>query len=137
MTQPRKVILSANTTWNIYNFRKGLVRALQNAGYQVIALVPPDDYSNRLVDDLGCEFIQLEMDSKGTSPVSDLLLLWQFWRVLRRESPEVFLGFTIKPNIYGALAAGVCGIPTINNISGLGTAFIPRYSAHRMEQRCT
>jgi len=119
-----KIILSINTSWNIYNFRGGLVRALQRAGYEVVAVAPCDDYSRRLVDELGCRYVPLPMDNKGTSPAKDLILFWRFYRILRRERPVAFLGYTIKPNVYGSLAAHALGIPVINNISGLGTAFI-------------
>jgi hypothetical protein len=54
----------------------------------------------------------------------DLLLFFRFLNLLRRERPDVFLGYTIKPNVYGSLAAHVLGIPVVNNIAGLGTAFI-------------
>jgi len=43
--------------------------------------------------------------------------------VLRQYMPDIYLGFTAKPNIYGSLAAQSLGIPVINNISGLGTVF--------------
>ena len=125
MTPPRRkrIALSANTSWNIVNFRAGLVRALIEAGHEVIALAPIDSTSSRLAE-IGCRHVPLPMDNKGTSPLRDVLLLLRFRRLLRRDRPDAFLGFTIKPNIYGSLAAHSLGIPVINNISGLGTAFI-------------
>lgn len=120
-----RIVLSINTSWNIYNFRAGLIRALLDAGYEVVALAPPDAWSCRLTE-LGCRFIPLRIDNKGTSAVRDLSLLLHYRRVLSAESPVAFLGYTIKPNIFGSLAAHSLGIPTINNVSGLGTAFIRR-----------
>lgn len=52
------------------------------------------------------------------------MLVRRYWSALRRVRPAAFLGFTAKPNIYGSLAATSLGIPAINNITGLGTAFI-------------
>jgi glycosyltransferase involved in cell wall biosynthesis len=49
-----------------------------------------------------------------------------FVRQLKAIRPAAYLGFTAKPNIYGSLAAGICGVPVINNVSGLGTAFSKR-----------
>jgi glycosyltransferase involved in cell wall biosynthesis len=43
--------------------------------------------------------------------------------IMYRERPSIFLGYTIKPNIYGSLATRILGIPTINNIAGLGFVF--------------
>jgi glycosyltransferase involved in cell wall biosynthesis len=119
----KRVAIAINASWNIVNFRAGLVRALVAEGYDVLALAPEDAYSTRL-SDLGCRYVPVPMDNKGTSPLQDLRLLLRFRRILRRERVDAFLGYTIKPNTYGSLAAHTLGIPVINNVSGLGTAFI-------------
>lgn len=121
--RPLKIAISINTCWNFINFRAGLIRALVKAGHEVIAIAPPDSALPR-VEELGCRFVPLEMDGKTTSPLHDLKLAVDYWRILWRERPDVYLAYTIKPNIYGSLAAHGLGIPTINNISGLGTAFL-------------
>ena len=118
-----KVVIASNSTWSIVNFRTGLIRALLDSGCEVIALAPSDDYVPRLLD-LGCRYLPLAMDSKGTHPGRDFLLLWRIWRLLRRERPDVYFGFTVKPNIYGSLAARVLRIPVINTITGLGVVFM-------------
>lgn len=118
-----KIAISVNTAWNIANFRGGLVRALQAKGWEVVALAPPDAHVAQL-EAACCRFVPLPMDNRGTSPVADAALFLRYLRVLRRERPAAFLGYTVKPNVYGSLAAHVLGIPVINNISGLGTAFI-------------
>lgn len=119
----KTIILSINASWNVVNFRAGLIRALQREGYQVAALAPPDRFSRQLLE-LGVDYHPIEMDRKGVSPFRDLLLLIRYWRELGRIRPDIYLGYTAKPNIYGSLAAQARGIPVINNVSGLGTAFI-------------
>jgi glycosyltransferase involved in cell wall biosynthesis len=118
-----KVIIALNTAWNLVNFRSGLIKALVAQGYDVVAVAPHDKYVAQL-ESLGCRYIPLPMDNKGTNPGRDLLLLVRFFNLLRSERPEVFLSYTAKPNIYGSLAAHSIGIPAINNIAGLGTVFI-------------
>jgi len=118
-----KLIICINTAWNLFNFRAGLIRALVAQGYEVVAVAPFDEYAKRLAA-LGCRFVALPMDNQGTNPWRDAVLLWRFWRLLRRERPAAFLGYTIKPNIYGSMAAHALGIPVINNIAGLGAVFI-------------
>ncbi len=117
-----KIVIASNSTWSIVNFRTGLIRALLDSGCEVIAVSPSDDYAPHLLD-LGCRYLPLAMDNKGTHPGRDLLLLWRIWRLLRRERPDVYFGFTVKPNIYGSLAARVLRIPVINTITGLGASF--------------
>ena len=86
-------------------------------------MAPYDAYADRL-SILGCRFIVLPMDNKGTHPGRDLLLLIRFLKLFYRERPDVFLGYTVKPNIYGSIAAHILGIPVVNNIAGLGAVFI-------------
>lgn len=119
----KTVAISINASWNIFNFRAGLIRNLQAAGYDVVALSPPDAYAARL-SELGVQHVPVAMDSAGVSPLQDLALLARYRRVLKQLKPEVFLGYTAKPNVWGSLAAQSLGIAVINNVSGLGTAFI-------------
>ena len=120
---PKTVLISINASWNIVNFRGGLIRGLQAEGYRVVALAPSDAYSARFAD-LGVEYHAIEMDKKGVSPARDLKLLARYYRLLKALKPDAFLGYTAKPNVYGSLAAQALRIPVINNVSGLGTAFI-------------
>ena len=117
------IVLSINTSWNIANFRAGLIRRLRAAGFRVVAISPPDAHLPAL-EALGVEHLPIAMDNKGVSPRRDLMLFVAYYRLLHRLRPAAFLGWTIKPNVYGSLAAQALGIPVINNISGLGTAFI-------------
>ena len=73
---------------------------------------------------MGAEFRPLAMRSAGTSPVEDSRLLLQCIKMIRAERPDVFLGFTAKPNVYGSIAARLGGVPVIATISGLGSAFL-------------
>ena len=118
-----KIALAANDSWNVANYRAGLIRALQAAGYDV-AVIAPEGEQSEAVRALGVEFHSLPMRARGKSPAADLVLLMNFWRTLKAIRPQAFLGFTAKPNIYGSIAAGICGVPVINNISGLGAAFM-------------
>lgn len=120
-----KVIIALNTAWNLVNFRGGLIRALVTAGYEVITFAPSDRFAAQ-VTSLGAKFVALPMDNKGTNPGHDLLLLWRFYRLLQAERPAVYLGYTVKPNVYGSLAAYLLGIPVVNNIAGLGMVFIKK-----------
>lgn len=119
----KKIVMSVNTAWNVHNFRSGLVRALVRHGYDVMVMAPDDDYARRLAS-LGCRFKKLAMDNNGKSPGRDAALLVKYWRVLQSVRPLAYLGYTIKPNVYGSLAAHGLRIPVINNIAGLGSTFI-------------
>lgn len=119
------VVISANTSWNLVNFRGNLITAFQCQGFRVVAFAPRDSHSSALTA-MGVDFVAVEFRSAGISPMRDAALFFRYWWLLRRIRPAVLLGFTIKPNIYGSIAARLLGIPAINNISGLGTAFIKK-----------
>lgn len=119
----KTAVISINASWNIVNFRAGLVRALIDDGFHVVALAPQDQHSSQLRS-LGVSYHPIDMDSRGTSVWNDALLLGRYYRALRLIRPTVYLGYTPKPNIYGSLAAHALGIPVINNVAGLGVAFL-------------
>ncbi len=119
-----KIGFIANSSWNLYNFRSALICALQDHGHQVIAIAPADGYSDRL-EEMGCVFVPVVgMHVKGTNPIQDLRLMRQLCLVYQEQQLDVVLHYTIKPNIYGTLAARWAGIPAINNVTGLGTVFL-------------
>lgn len=120
-----KVAIVLNTSWNIYNFRMYLIKSLISQGDEVHTIAPKDDYTKNLIT-TGCIHHTVHMDSRGANPLLDLALLAELWWKYRIIKPDVILHFTIKPNIYGTLAAAMLNIPTINNVCGLGTVFLKK-----------
>ncbi len=109
----------------------GLVKALLEEGHEVLAVAPRDEYTPKLVE-AGCRYVEVKMDSRGANPLKDLGLIFELYRIYRKHRPDVVLQYTIKPNIYGTLAATMLRIPAINNVCGLGTAFLNRNMVSRL-----
>lgn len=119
-----KIALVANIAWNLYNFRRTLIEALQNAGFEVVLVAAPDDYVARL-ESLGCQFVPLtQLSRKGTNPIKDIRLYREFCAIYRQIQPDMILHYTIKPNIYGTLAARKVGIKSVATVTGLGYTFL-------------
>jgi len=118
----KKIVLSSNTSWSIYNFRLGLIKELLKE-YKVIIVAPKDEYSQRLID-LGCEYYDIPIDNKGTNSLKDIKTMINFYKLYRKINPDLIFHYTIKPNIYGTIAAKLCNIPSIAITTGLGYAFI-------------
>jgi glycosyltransferase involved in cell wall biosynthesis len=117
------VVLSANNCWNIAHFRGALLTGLIDAGYRVAVLASLD----QAADDLrqrGVEVRGLPITRSGMNPLTDGRLLISYLRELRALRPVAYCGFTIKPNVYGALAARMAGVPAINNVTGLASPFL-------------
>ena len=130
------IAIVVNTSWNIYNFRGGLVRALVGEGARVIAVAPPDEYSGRLETELGATFIPLRrLSRKGTNPAQDFALTVELARIYRKHRVTAVLHYTIKPVIYGSLAARMVGVNNICTLTGLGYAFLSSGMVNRVVKR--
>lgn len=118
-----RLMLIANSAWNLAHFRGGLIRALAAQGHELVAVCPEADLMPSDFDSLPVERLPLPMNRSGLSPIADLRTLRHISRLIDRARPDAILSFTVKPNIYGCIAAARAGIPAIPNVSGLGTAF--------------
>jgi glycosyltransferase involved in cell wall biosynthesis len=119
-------IVCANLAWNLVNFRSGLIKGLVRAGYRVLAAAPPDPEMEARLRALGADFAAVPIDAMGLAPHRDFATFLAFRRLIAAHRPAAWLSWTIKPNVYGSLAAGLAGVPAFPNVSGLGTAFIRR-----------
>lgn len=126
----KKIAIVVNSSWNLFNFRMNLVKAISDSGFDILLVAPKDEYSERL----GYKFRSIDMDRKGKNPFKELKLKRQLYRIYKEEKVDLVCHFTIKLNIWGSFAARKAGIPSVNNISGLGTAFIsPGFSTKIIE----
>lgn len=119
----KRIAMISNVSWNLYNFRLSLMKAMQREGYEVIAIAPYDKYSQKIVD-AGFEFHDIKIDAQGVNPLEDIKTTYNFYKLFKSIAPDFICQYTIKPNIYGSFAAYMLNIKTINNIAGLGTLFI-------------
>ncbi len=120
-----RIAIVLNTSWNIYNFRMNLIHSLQAQGHEIHAIAPRDTHTSLLIQH-GCIYHQLRMDSRGANPIKDSALIMELYSIYKRVKPDIILHYTIKPNVYGTLAAALLGIPAVNNVCGLGTVFLKR-----------
>ena len=117
------ILITVNAAWNVWNFRRPIVAAMIADGHNVTVLAPYDD-SVVALEGLGCKVLPLEMSVKGFNPLQDIKLIGRMRKVFRAQKPDAIFSYTIKNNIFGALAARSLGIPFIPNVTGLGTAFL-------------
>ncbi len=120
-----RIAIVLNTSWNIYNFRMNFVKKLIAEGFEVHTIAPEDRFTHYLTE-AGCIHHNLKMDSRGANFIKDTALIFELYAIYKRVKPDVVLHFTIKPNVYGTLAAALLKIPAINNVCGLGTVFLKK-----------
>ena len=119
----KTIIVSSNYAWTIYNFRMPLVRRLKQEGYKVCVLTQFDGYELLIADEVD-QIEPLFISRKGVNPFVDIFTIIDFVRHIFRLKPKLILLFTIKPVIYGSIAARLVRLSSIVMITGLGTAFI-------------
>ncbi|WP_282156484.1 glycosyltransferase family 4 protein [Vibrio diabolicus] len=123
MSDSKCVLLTSNTSWYLYNFRKNTIIALIQKGVRVVCAAPKDSYSEKL-EELGASFIAIPMIGKSTNPIYEMRSLFYIFRMLLRLKPFFVYNFTIKMNLYFGLLCRFLSIPYANNVSGLGTVFL-------------
>ncbi len=116
------VLILANSSAGLYDFRRELLEALLNHGSEVIVSVPDTVKTDELTA-LGCSVVQTKLSRHGTNPVAEYRLYRDYLWLLDRYRPDMVLTYTVKPNLYGALAAKRRRIPYIVTVTGLGAAF--------------
>ncbi|WP_201353791.1 glycosyltransferase family 4 protein [Hydrogenimonas urashimensis] len=111
-----------NKTLSVYKFRLNLIKKLQEEGYRVIVMAPPDSYVEKL-QQYNVECFPVHFSQYGMNPFKEIATLIRLYKGFRKYHPDVSLHYTIKPNIFGNIAARMAGIPVINNVAGAGKAF--------------
>jgi len=127
MPPNKKILLVSRCTWTLYNFRANLMLFLMKNGFTVHGGGASNDGFESRIKEIGVKYNELPVNEKGINPIADLKLIWSIYRWYRKEKPDIVHHFTIKPVIYGSLAAKMAGVPKIiNTITGLGYVFIDK-----------
>lgn len=121
-----KVVFCDNHFGLMINFRGDVVRHYLRLGYEVILVFPSVTRNDSMLNEIpkGCRLISVPISPSGMNPIEDLRYLWTLFLFMKKERPDVIFTYTIKPNIYGTLAAWLAGVKSrIAMVAGLGYAF--------------
>lgn len=122
-----KFLMISSFLPSVLNFRGKLLEAIQAKGYEIHVFAPDlTDFADELnqLQQLGYQVHEIPMQRTGTNPLKDLNTLMEIYRLIRQIQPDVVLSYTIKPVIYGTLAAWLAKVPKrFALITGLGYAF--------------
>jgi len=117
-----KVMLVCNRDAGVWRFRRGLIEALLDRGISVVVVTPPGPYVERIVE-MGARHIPIAL-SEFVDARRDLKMCWDLYRIFRTEKPDIVHNMTIKPNVFGSLAARLAGVPKIVSlVCGAGCGF--------------
>ncbi len=121
----KKILILSNSASGLYEFRKELIEDMKKT-YEVHISLPEDSKDRYVVSFAheGCNVIHTPFERRGMNPIKDYALFREYKKLIRKIKPDIVLTYTIKPNIYGGLAAKSMKIPYMTNITGLGTAIL-------------
>jgi len=117
------ILVLTNFIAGLHSFRKEVMKAIVDAGYQLYISVP--DSNDDRVDyfkGIGAEIIKTDFNRRGMNPLADFKLMLNYRRLIKQLKPIAVLSYTIKPNVYGGIACRLTGTPLIANVTGLGDA---------------
>ena len=122
MKKMGNIIVLANKTSGLHSFRKEVMKAIVDAGYDLYISVPDEDERIKYFEDIGCHIIKTRFDRRGMNPAKDFKLLIEYRKLIKQIKPKAVLTYTIKPNVYGGLACRFTKTPQLANVTGLGDA---------------
>lgn len=122
---PQKILVVAGLGWSLVNFRLDLLRRMVANGHRVVAAAPDLDAATiAILTGAGIRVLPLPMQRTGLNPLGDLRTLGALRRMMRDERPDLVLPYTMKPIVWGSLAARLESVPRCFPLfTGLGYAF--------------
>lgn len=120
------VAFVSNSCWSLYNFRPDVLRHFMQQGYRVLAIAPRDEHTDKLLafSEFGqLSYYEIQLRNSTVDPVADLKLYKRLSEIYEQELPDIIFHYVTKPVIYGSIAAGSLGIPSIAVITGLGYVY--------------
>lgn len=119
-----KLLFCDNTIWGLVNFRGAVFKHFYEQGAEIVLVAPTDAHTEMKtqVPDY-VRFVPVRLNRTSKNPLEDLAYMARLWRIYRQERPDCIFHYTIKPNIYGSLAAKLAGLRSIAMVAGLGYAF--------------
>jgi glycosyltransferase involved in cell wall biosynthesis len=119
-----KIILAANTDWFLYNYHLAHARFLREQGFEVVLVSPPGRFVPLLQEE-GFRWLSWPVGRQSAGLISELNALNRLAGIYRGERPDLTHQFTIKPVLYGSLAARLAGVRrVVNTITGRGYIFL-------------
>lgn len=114
------ILVLTNNIGGLHSFRKEVMKAIVDAGYEVYISEPDDDERVNYFVAIGCHIIKTDFNRRGMNPLADFRLMLRYRKMIKQLGPKAVLSYTIKPNVYGGIACRLMKTPQVVNITGLG-----------------
>jgi glycosyltransferase len=119
-----KILFCNNLLSGMLLFRRDIIQHFKEQGKAIVLVVIKSEADEKYLEELiGIKVYTIDVSRTSTNPLNDLRFFSSFWKILGKEKPDYVFNYTIKPNIYGAIACHLRGIPCTDMMAGLGYTF--------------
>ena len=120
-----KIIFCDNSLKETFNFRGDIIDHFLKNGNSIVLIAPNNLQKGKQIKE-SVKLYSPKLERSGMNPIKDFIYMMQLLKIYWQENPDIIFHYTIKPNIYGSIAAKICGIPSVAMVTGLGYAFFHR-----------
>lgn len=115
-----KILFCDNSLRNLLNFRGDVIDYFMSKGHKIIIAAPKDCEEESNDSKI---IMPIEIERCGMNPIADIKYFYNIYRLYKKSKPDYIFHYTIKPNIYGSIAAKILNIPSTAMVTGMGYAF--------------
>ena len=136
MMRHKRILLLASLSNSLVRFRGDFIKRLIEEGFEVYTAAPSyTEINHKQIIDMGATPIEFNLQRTGLNPINDFKTIFELKSIIKDNNIDLVFPYTIKPVIYGSMAANMCKVPVISLITGLGYAFSGLSSKAKLLQR--
>lgn len=120
----KKILIIASHRVSLIRFRGDFIKSLIKSGFEVFAAAPEfDENISQQLRNIGATPVEFKLQRTGLNPLKDIKSIKEIENIINSNNIDLVFPYTVKPVIYGSIAANRCKVPVISLITGLGYTF--------------
>lgn len=132
----KRILLIASFDGSLIRFRGDFIKSLVDQGFEVFGAAPSFTEANSIqIKELGATPIQFNLQRTGLNPIKDYKSIQELKSIINEHKIDLVFSYTVKPVIYGSMAANSCNVPVVSLITGLGYTFTGASTKAKLLQR--
>lgn len=134
--EKKRILLIASFDGSLIRFRGDFIKSLVDYGFEVFTAAPSfAEKNSERIKELGATPVQFNLQRTGLNPIKDFKSIRELKSIIKENKIDLVFPYTVKPVIYGSMAANMCNVPVVSLITGLGYTFTGLSSKARLLQR--
>lgn len=114
----KKIIILENTYYTVLSLRMEILRHFKDKGYEIYVLSKAEKNDIEILEKQG--FHCIPVGTVVLNPIKAVQFFLKLIREIKQIQPDIIFSFTIRPNLFGSIAARLLGLPIVSNVTGTG-----------------